>query len=107
MPYKNIYIKKKINEINPDIDYKVKVMGLVVDKNDDTIVIDDGNNKLKVFVDPEIITKIDIHQFVAVFGSTIPSDNGFDLKSDVIQDLTGLDLNLYKKVDELYKNLGV
>lgn len=107
MPYKNSYAKKKIDEINPDIDYRVKVIGLIVDKTDDTIVVDDGSSKVRVFVDADVMNKIGIHQFVAVFGSTIPSDKGFDLKANVIQDLTGLDLNLYKKVDDLYKNLEV
>jgi len=107
VPYKNNYPKKKINEIDPDVDYKVKVIGLIVDKKEDTIVIDDGESKVRVFVDSDIFEKIGIHQLVAVFGSTLPSDRGFDIKADVIQDLTGLDLNLYKKVDELYKKLGV
>ncbi|MEM4330375.1 MAG: hypothetical protein QXY64_04425, partial [Candidatus Bilamarchaeaceae archaeon] len=88
------------------IDFKVKVVGLVVDKTDSSIVIDDGKGKVKIFLEPEMIEKIDIHQLVAVFGTTIPSEKGFDLKADVIQDLTGLDLNLYKKVEELYKKWG-
>ncbi len=107
MPYKNSFVKKKIEEINPDIDYRVKVVGLIVDKTDDTIVIDDGNSKVRVFVDMDIMEKMEIHQFVAVFGSTIPSDRGFDLKAHAVQNLSGLDLNLYKRVDDLYKILGV
>jgi len=106
VPYRNDYAKKNINEVNPDIDLKVKIIGLVVDKTDSSIVIDDGKDKVKAFLEPEMIDKIDIHQLVAVFGSTIPSEDGFELKADVVQDLTGLNLNLYKKVEELYKKWG-
>lgn len=106
MPYKNDYVKKYINDVNPEIDFKVKIVGLVIDKTDSSIVIDDGKGKVRVFLEPEMLEKIDIHQLIAVFGSTIPSEEGFELKADVIQDLTGLNLNLYKKVEELYKKWG-
>ena len=107
MPYKNTYVFKPINEIDPNIDYRVKIIGLIVDKTDSSVVIDDGKNKVKVYVEINQAEKTSIHQLVAVFGSTIPVEDGFELKADVIQDLTGLNLNLYKKVHELYKKLGV
>lgn len=108
MIYRNYYPKKKISEINPETDFRVKIIGFVVDKKDDTIVLDDGSGKVRVFIDiPEMRDKISIHQFLAVFGSIIPSSNTFEIKANVVQDLTGLDINLYKRVDELYRKLGV
>ena len=107
MPFKNDYVKKAIDNINPEVDYKVKIVGLVVDKTDSSIVVDDGKSKARVFLDPEWMEKVGIHQLIAVFGSTIPSDEGVELKADAVQDLTGLNLNLYKKVEELYKKQGV
>jgi hypothetical protein len=96
MPYKNYYPKKKISEINPETDFLIRVTGFVVDKKND------------MFIDnPEIMNKVSIHQFLSIFGSTIPSNNAFEIKANVVQDLTGLDINLYKRVDELYKRLGV
>jgi hypothetical protein len=107
VPFKSNYAKKTIDEIHPEIDYKVKIIGLVVDKTDSSIVVDDGKNKTRVFLDPEWMERVDIHQLIAVFGSIIPSDEGVEIKADAIQDLTGLNLNLYKKVEELYKKQGV
>ncbi|MCX8178809.1 MAG: hypothetical protein N3D75_03200 [Candidatus Aenigmarchaeota archaeon] len=107
MPYKNTYALKRINEVDPDIDYKVKIIGLIVDKSDNSIILDDGKDKVKVYVEVDQSENLSIHQLVAVFGSTIPSEDGFELKADIVQDLTGLNLNLYKKVHELYKKLGV
>jgi len=83
-------------------------MGIVVDKKDDTLVIDDGSAKLQVFADlPNIIDTISLNQLVRVFGSVMPVDNGFELKADILQDLSDLNVNLYKKVDELYNKMGV
>jgi len=108
MPFRNHYVKRKIPEINPEVDLKVKVMGFVVDKKNDTIVLDDGSSKIKIFVDmPGMIDKIDINQLIRVFGSTLPTEDGFEIKADAIQDLSGLNINLYKKVEELYNKMGV
>ena len=108
MPFKNHYEKRKIPEINPDMDLKVKILGFVVDKEDDTIVLDDGSGKIKVFVDmPGMIEKIEINQLVRVFGSTLPTEDGFEIKADAVQDLSNLNIKLYKKVEELYNKVGV
>ena len=108
MPYKDHYVKKKIEEINPETDLKVKIMGFVVDKKDDTVILDDGNKKVKVFVDnPAIVEKMNINQLIIVFGSTLPTDEGFEIKADAVQDLSNLNINLYKKVEELYNKMGV
>ena len=108
MPYKDHYVKRKIEEINPEIDLKVKIMGFVVDKKDDTVILDDGSKKAKVFVDNiTIVEKMNINQLVRIFGSTLPTDEGFEIKADVVQDLSNLNINLYKKVEELYNKMGV
>ena len=108
MPYKDHYVKKKIEEINPETDLKIKLLGFVVDKKDDTFILDDGSKKVKVFVDnPAIVEKMNINQLIRIFGSTLPTDEGFEIKADVVQDLSNLNINLYKKVDELYNKMGV
>ena len=108
MPYKDHYVKKKIEEINPETDLKVNIIGFVVDKKEDTLILDDGNKKIKVFMDnPVIVEKINVNQLVRVFGSTLPTDEGFEIKADVVQDLSNLNIDLYKKVEGLYNKMGV
>ena len=108
MPYKDHYVKRKIEEINPETDLKVKIMGFVVDKKDDTVILDDGSKTAKVFVDNiTIVEKMNINQLIRIFGSTLPTDEGFEIKADVVQDLSNLNINLYKKVEELYNKMGV
>ena len=108
MPFGIHYVKRKVSEINPDVDLRVKILGFVVDKKDDTIVLDDGSGKVRVFVDaPELMERVEINRLVKVFGSTLPTEDGFEVKADIVQDLSGLDVNLYKKVEELYNKVGV
>ena len=108
MPFRNHYIKKNIPEINSEVDLKVKILGFVVDKKENTFVIDDGSGKVKVFVDEaSLLDNININQLIRVFGSTLPTEDGFEIKADAIQDLSNLNINLYKKVEELYNKIGV
>ncbi len=108
MPNPNHYNTRKISEVNPDSDMRIKVMGVVVDKKDDTLVMDDGSGKLQVFVDlPNIMDKVDLNQLVRVFGSVLPTDQGFELRADIVQDLSDLNVNLCKKVNKLYNKMGV
>lgn len=105
MPYQNHYEKRKISDIDPNTDSRVRVMGFVVDKKEDTIVIDDGGGKVNVFMESGAIDKLEINQLVRLFGMIMPLENGFEIKADVVQDLSGLNINLYKKVDELYNRV--
>jgi len=108
MLFRNHYEKRKIPEINPDVDLKVKVLGFVVDKKDDTFIIDDGSGKVKVYVDVAgMMEGINVNQLIRVFGSTLPTEDGFEIKADAIQDLSNLNIDLYKKVEELYNKMGV
>jgi uncharacterized protein YdeI (BOF family) len=108
MPFRNHYVKKNIPGINPEVDLKIKVIGFVVDKKENTFVIDDGNGKIKIFVDEaSLLENININQLIRVFGSTLPTEDGFEIKADAIQDLSNLNINLYKKIEELYNKVGV
>ena len=108
MPFRNHYIKRKIPEINPEVDLKVKILGFVVDKKENTLMVDDGSGKVSVFVDEaSLLDNVNINQLIRVFGSTLPTEDGFEIKVDAIQDLSNLNINLYKKVEDLYNKVGV
>jgi len=86
----------------------VKILGFVVDKKENTLMVDDGSGKVRVFVDEtSLLDNININQLIRVFGSTLPTEDGFEIKVDAIQDLSNLNINLYKKVEELYNKVGV
>lgn len=108
MVNQNHYYNRKIEEINPENDFKVKVIGFLVDKKNDTMIIDDGSGKIQVFVDlPNITDSVNLNQLVKVFGTIMPTDEGFEIKAGIVQDLSDLNVKLYKKVNKLYEKMGV
>ena len=107
MDFKNHYIEKKISDLD-EMDSKVRIMGFLVDKKENTIVLDDGSGKIKIFTDAtNIIDNLNINQFVRIFGSIIPVENDIELRADIIQDLSGFNIDLFKKTKELYNKLEV
>jgi uncharacterized protein YdeI (BOF family) len=98
-------VPKKVAEISRK-DKKVSVVGEVVDATEDSFILDDGTGKIEVFFDEEASAgseKVAKGKTIRAFCSI----DGEQLKPDVVQDMTGADLNLLKTVDDLYSKAGV
>ncbi len=92
--------EKKIAEIGKD-DVRVRLLGMVIDKKENVVVLDDGTGKINiVFAEP---FATEVNKRVRVFGRVIPSEDGFEIQGEVLQDMEGMDFELYKKVSELEK----
>ncbi|MEM7821271.1 MAG: hypothetical protein QXX38_00410 [Candidatus Aenigmatarchaeota archaeon] len=89
----NNYKPKKICEISPN-DIKVSLIGRIVEVSDNGFVLDDGTGRAEIFSE----LNLEENRFVRVFCSIIENK----LNADIIQRLEG-NLNLFKKVEELYK----
>ena len=99
------YVPKKISEIGKN-DKKVSIVGKVIDASAASFILDDGTGKIEIFFDEEDTAsreKTAKRKAVRAYCSI----DGQRLKLDVVQGLTGLDLNLLKTVDELYSKAGV
>ena|SRR3989344_3547226 len=86
------YKEKFINELGKE-DKKIAVSGLIIDKEDNLIFIDDGTGVLAV----DIETNLLINTFVRVFGYLI-NNGDMKLKGEVIQDLSPANKQIYNKV---------
>ena len=95
-------IFREISGIKPD-DVRVSVLGTVIDSEDGRFVLDDGTGRLLVSWDQGV----EQGRLVRVIGRVIPLENGLELQAEVLQDLTGLDLKLFKKAREMEVRLGV
>jgi len=91
-------IERKIAEIKPN-DVRISILGTLIDKDENLIVIDDGSGKIKVVFDKPI--DFTINQRVRVFGRVIPLEDGFEIQGEIIQDMSKLDINLYNEVKNL------
>jgi len=93
-------VERGIAEIKPG-DIRVSILGTVIDKSKEgkMIVLDDGTGKINVNSESPMDAKL--NQVVRVFGRAIPMESGFELQGEVVQDMSGLDMGLLKRVKGL------
>ena len=89
-------VERKISGIRPE-DVRVKILGTVIDKNGGRLVVDDGTGKIEVVFDGPV--DVQVNQLVRVLGRVIPLEEGFELQSEILQDMSLLDMELLKKVE--------
>lgn len=92
------YKPKRISQVTKE-DSRVSVIGKVLEVGENSFVLQDDSSVAEVFSD----IAVEKDKLVRVYCSVIEGQ----LKADVMQDLTGFDLNLFKKVEELYNKAGV
>jgi len=89
---------RRISEIKTGDD-QIQVVGLVVDKSESGLVIDDGSGKLNVlFEDPALVKDIEVGSKVRVFGTPLNIGDTHEVHVEIIQKMEKLDLDLYKRV---------
>ena len=93
-------VDRKVSGIKEE-DIRVRVLGTVIDKKENTLVLDDGTGKITANFDDPI--KAEMKQMVRVFGRVFKTADGMELQGEVVQDMTRLDMELQKRVDELSK----
>lgn len=103
---RNVAFEKKINSVSKD-DIRVKLVGTVIEKDQITnsIVIDDGESKVRALFDENIFSAAELGKLVRVIGLVAPAleGEGFELRGEIMQDFSGLDKDLYKQYMELKK----
>ena len=87
-------VLKKIAEINPEKDVRIRILGRVIDKQDGTIVVDDGSSTAQVVTD----SSCEVDDVVCVFARVLPLEDGYELRGEIVQIKNDLDMGLYKKV---------
>lgn len=85
------YRETFINELKESS--KVSISGFIVQKNENSIVIDDNTGTLPVIIQ----TNLELNKFVRVFGYF--SNN--QLQADLIQDLSDVNKQLYNRVKSI------
>lgn len=92
------HIPKKISEIK-NSDSKISLIGKIIQADENSFILDDDSGKIEIFSEQAVET----NKLVKVFCSVIEGR----LKADVVQSLNGFDINLYNKVKELYRRVGL
>ena len=88
-------IPKKIIQINPERDGRVRLIGIPIDKGENFLVLDDGSSNTTIWLKPGMKVPSGL---IRVFARVEPNVEGFELRAEIIQDMKNLDLELYKRV---------
>ena len=89
---------RKISEIKIGDEY-VRVVGLVVEKKEAEFVLDDGSGRITVFFeDPTMARGVEVGSKVRVLGVPSKVAGAHELRAEIVQNLAGLDLELYEEV---------
>ncbi|MEK6932358.1 MAG: hypothetical protein AABW56_01025 [Nanoarchaeota archaeon] len=87
------YIEKFISELNIK-DSKVAVSGLIINKDENLIFIDDKTGAIAI----SIQTDLPINTFVRVLGYLMTQNKEFQIQGHVIQNLNKVNKKLYNKI---------
>lgn len=104
MQFQNISaIERKISEINPEADSKVRVIGTVVSKAENSFILDDGQGTVQVFADLKILEAIAENKIVRVIGRVSPNESAFDIRAEIVHDMAGFNTKIHDTVQKLWK----
>lgn len=97
-------VERKVSGIRPE-DIRIRVLGTVIDKQENKLVIDDGTGKIEAVFEETV--NAELNKMVRVFGRVIPLEDGFELQGEIVQDMSQLDIELSRKIDNFMANGGV
>ena len=93
------YAERLIKDVD-GTEKKVAISGVIISKEEHSIVIDDGSAKMPVFFDQ---IEVPDARYVRVFGIVIPYEEGLQVQADIIQDLSSMNYDTYKKMINIMK----
>lgn len=96
-------IERRITEIHPEMDVRVRLTGTIIDSTANSFVLDDGSGKIEIFFDES--PDVRHGQMVKAVVRVLPLIDGFECRGEAVQTLDGFDIDLYNKAKEVIKNI--
>ncbi len=91
------YKEKQIKNLQKE-DVLVALSGIIVRKEINSFVLDDGTESIGVFF--EDLQQVE-EGYVRVFGRLSNSEEGMEIQADFVQDLENIDKKLHKRVIQI------
>lgn len=93
--------ERLISEVLPN-DIRVRILGTVIDKSEDSIILDDGSGRLEILTE---VQSAEAGKMVRVVTRILPMTGGFEARAECVQDMTGFDVELYRRARDVAKNI--
>lgn len=97
---------RRVSTVKKDEDLRVAIIGTIVDIDDKSLffTLDDGEEKVSVLLNNESQMKtLKLGKRVRVIGIIMGFEDSFEIRGELIQDFTGLNVEYYNKFLELAK----
>ncbi|MCS4541700.1 MAG: hypothetical protein HY929_05190 [Euryarchaeota archaeon] len=101
-------VERKIKDIDPAKDAKVKVLGIVVNKGiaEGSFIIDDGSGQALISIDdPTLLDNIKEGIPVRVLGVPIKRETTIEIMAEILQNMEKLDMELFKQIKEIEEKI--
>jgi uncharacterized protein YxjI len=92
---------KKIEEINPQSDIRVRITGTILSIEQDSVSLDDGSGTVEVFLEDEDIEDLEESQRIRVLGRVLPTPDSFEIQGEIVQDFSDIDQELHDRVKKV------
>lgn len=97
-------VPKQISEIDQKEDIRVRIVGTVISKDEDSVSLDDGSGTVEVFMRDEQIEEVEENQSIRVLGRVLPTPDSFEIQAEVVQDFSDVDKDNYDRVKKIVKS---
>jgi hypothetical protein len=86
-------VSRKISEINPNLDTRVRIIGKIIDVQNSFFVMDDGSGRTTVSYSDESPkpAELTVGLMVRIIGFVIPSDPP-EIQAEIIHDMSKLNV---------------
>lgn len=100
-------LPRNVEEIDPEADVRVRLLGTVIEKEGDSIVLDDGSGSVEIFLDEEDLKSIEEKNKIRVLGRVLPTPESFEIQGELVQEMDDLDFELYNKAMDKMRDKGM
>lgn len=94
-------VEKDVEDIEPQNDIRVRVVGTVISKDENSVSLDDGTGTVEVFLEEETIEEIEENTRIRVLGRVLPTPDSFEIQGEIVQDFENVDPELYDRVKKV------
>jgi len=92
---------KDIEEIDPQSDIRVRVVGTMISVDDDSVTIDDSTGSVEVFLEDEAMEDLEEQQRIRVLGRVLPTPDSFEIQGEIVQSFEDVDPEIYDSVKKV------
>ncbi len=96
------FVYKEIANIDPNVDFRINIIGKIIEKKEDMLIVDDGTGNIIVNLSSDTVRpELKGNEMVRVFGIVLPTQP-LQMQANIIQDFSNLNLEILKTWKKIY-----